>query len=563
MEPLDAGLVAALAHPGAYPHDPSAAAGVEAVQTHLSHVFLTGARVYKLRKSVKLSFVDFSARAERNADCLREVELNRRLAPDVYLGVAPVQRSATGSFVVGEVRESLDAAEREHCVVMRRLSAGRDALSLLGRGELGPREIDAVAGVLARFHARHGLGCPAPWSAAAWLARTGAPVRACIDSLRAHDPPVCDASRLGRVDRLEGDRLRALEACFEARRLAGRAVDGHGDAHLQHVWYESPGGEPLLIDCLEFDGELRRIDVASEVAFLAMDLAYRGAATLAGRFLRSYAAATDDFDLFRVVDYFTGYRALVRAKVAAIAACDAGIAAGQRAAAEESSGAHLELAERALEPPRPGALVVLCGVVGSGKSTVAGALADASGGVVISSDRTRKRMAGLDPTQRRAAPLAGGIYTREMSDRVYAGLLERAAPVVDSGRVALLDAAFAQAERRGAALAWAGARAIPALLVEVVCSREVALERLARREAEGRDPSDAGPALHAWSVRSFEPVELWPAPRRVRLSTDDPSWRDRVPALVDLVGRESRGVLAPFVHPEGGGGNEAPAGGSR
>jgi predicted kinase len=150
-----------------------------------------------------------------------------------------------------------------------------------------------------------------------------------------------------------------------------------------------------------------------------------------------------------------------------------------------------------------------------------------------------------------------------MSDRVYAGLLERAAPVVDSGRVALLDAAFAQAERRGAALAWAGARGIPALLVEVACSREVALERLARREAEGRDASDAGPALHAWSVRSFEPVDAWPAPRRVRLSTDDPSWRDRVPALVELVGREARGFLAPFVHPEGGGGSEAPAGGSR
>ena len=555
MEPLDAELVAALAHPGAYPHDASAAAGIEPVQTHLSHVFLTGERVYKLRKAVKLSFVDFSARAARNADCLREVSLNRRLASDVYLGVAPLRRAAGVGFAVGEIRESLEAArpgegEPEHCVVMRRLREGRDALSLLERGELGPPELDAVARVLARFHARHGLGCPAPWAAAAWLERTAAPLRACLESLRAHAPPVCDAASLERVTRLEHERLRTLEVRFEARRLAGRAVDGHGDVHLQHVWFETAGEEPLLIDCLEFDEELRRIDVASEVAFLAMDLAYRGALALAERFLGRYAAETDDFDLYHVVDYFAGYRALVRAKVAGIAARDAGIAPAQRAAAERSAAAHLELAERALRRPRCGALVVLCGTVGSGKSTVAASLADASCGVVISSDRTRKRMAGLAPTERPAAPLAGGIYTTGMSDRVYRGLLERALPVVESGRVAILDAAFAQAQRRRAALAWAGERGIPAFLVEVACSREVALERLARREAEGRDASDAGPALHAWSVRSFEPLDEWPAQRRVHLSTDDPSWRERVPALVERVLREAREPLAPFVHSE-------------
>jgi hypothetical protein len=567
MDRLDAELVAALAHPGAYPHDASATAGVDAVQTHLSHVFLTGERVYKLRKAVKLSFVDFSTRAARNADCLREVSLNRRLAPDVYLGVAPLRRAPASGFAVGGPRESLEAArpgepEPEHCVVMRRLREGRDALSLLERGELGPRELDAVARVLARFHGRHGLGSPAPWTAAAWLERTATPLRACVESLRAHDPPVCDARRLERVADLERERLRALEACFEARRLAGRAVDGHGDAHLQHVWFETAAEEPLLIDCLEFDEELRRIDVASEVAFLAMDLAYRGAPGLAERFLRSYAAETDDFDLYHVVDYFAGYRALVRAKVAGIAARDAGIALAQRAAAERSAAGHLELAERALEPPRRGALVVLCGTVGSGKSTVAAAFADASCGVVISSDRTRKRIAGLGPTDRPDAPLARGIYTRAMSDRVYRGLLERALPVVESGRVAILDAAFPQAERRRAALAWAGERGIPALLVEVACSREVALQRLARREAEGLDASDAGPALHAWSIRTFEPVDEWPPARRVRLSTDDPSWREQVPALAERVRRGAGGSLAPFVHLEGGDGDGEERGGA-
>jgi aminoglycoside phosphotransferase family enzyme/predicted kinase len=566
MEVLDPELLSALARPDAYPSDASAASGVEPVQTHLSRVFLTRERVYKLRKAVKLSFVDFSTREARNADCLREVALNRRLAPDVYLGVAPLRRAGPGGFVVGEVRESLGAASPvgevpEHCVVMRRLPGGRDALSLLERGELGPRHLDAVARALARFHGLHGLGRPAPWTGEAWLEKTVKPLRDCVELLRTLAPPVCDPVRLERVARSERGRARALEDRFEARRLAGRAVDGHGDVHLQHVWFETGAEEPLLIDCLEFDEELRRIDVASEVAFLAMDLAYRGARQLGERFLRRYAAETDDFDLYGVVDYLAAYRAFVRAKVAGIAARDAGIEAGQRAAAERSAASHLELAEGFLREPRGGALLVLCGVVGSGKSSAAEALADPGRGVVISSDRTRKRMAGLAATDRPGAALGGGIYRREVSDRVYRGLLDRAAAVVESGRLAVLDAAFAQAHRRRAALAWAADRAVPAFLVEVVCSPEVALERLARREAEGRDPSDAGPALHAQSVEDFEPPEEWPAERLARLRTDDPSWRDGIPSLLERAGPSAASALAPFVHSIGG--TDGSAGGAR
>lgn len=555
MEPLDAELVAALAEAGAYPRDASATSGVETLQTHLSHVFLTRERVYKLRKAVKLSFVDFSARAERNADCLREVALNRRLAPDAYLGVAALRREAGRGFVVGEVREALtepDAGQEapEHCVVMRRLPAGRDALSLLERGELGVEALEAVARVLARFHESHGLGRPAPWSAAAWLERTAAPALDCLRVLSELGPPVCDGASLSRVSALERQRFRADAARLEARRLVGRAVDGHGDVHLQHVWLERDEAPPCLIDCLEFDAELRRIDVASEVAFLAMDLAYRGRQDLAEHFLRSYAAETDDFDLYGVVDYFAAYRALVRAKVAGIAARDAAIAPAQRDAAVKSAERHLELAEAFLVRRGRGALVVLCGVVGSGKSTVAEALAGATGGAVISSDRTRKRMAGLAATDRTGAALGGGIYQKAISDRVYHGLLERAAPVTVSGRVAILDAAFAQARRRLAALAWARERQIPAFLVEVVCAGEAALERLARREAMARDPSDAGPALYAWSARSFEPPEEWPAERRTRICTDGTAWLNEILALAARLHAEAAGEsLAPFMHP--------------
>lgn len=536
-EPVAADLVAALADADAHPEDASAGRGVDVVQTHLSWVFLTGERVYKLRKAVDLPFARFGARAERNADCLREVALNRRLSPDVYLGVAPLLR-IDGRWRVGAVGEALAETGQgptpEHCVVMRRLPGGRDALSLLESGELGAAHLDAVAALVAAFHARVGLGRPAPFGAEEWRARVAGPVLANFASLAESALPEIDPGWLARVEGAARAWLEAAAGRIEARRSGMRIVDGHGDLHLAHVWFEAGPERPLLVDCIEFNEDLRRIDAASEVAFLAMDLAYRGRFRLAERFLRVYAREADDFGLYGVVDGFASYRAAVRAKVAALAVRDPAIEPAQRAAATRSAADHLALAEALLRPRRGGALVLTCGIVGTGKSTVAEALADATGGAVISSDRTRKRLAGLAATARAGAAPEGGIYDRARSDATYAGLLERAAPVVAAGRTAVLDATYAQRARREAARAWAAARGVPALLVEVRCRRETALGRLARREAEGRDPSDAGPALYDFSAAGFEATDEWPRPLRVVASTEDPGWRE---ALAEVAAR--------------------------
>jgi aminoglycoside phosphotransferase family enzyme/predicted kinase len=536
-EPLDPGVVAALREPAAYPGDPSAEQGVEWIQTHLSHVFLTGRRVYKLRKAVDLGFVCFATRAERNADCLREVALNRRLAPDVYLGVAPIEAAPAGARV-GALAEGL-AGPGEHCVVMRRLPAGRDALALLQRGALPPEALDRVAERVAEFHARHGLGVPAPFSPEEWLARCTRPVEDNFALLADGAGSLFPRDVLERAQGAARAFSAARAGHFEARRRAGRAVDGHGDLHLQHVWFETDGAEPIFVDCIEFNEGLRRIDEAAEVAFLAMDLRYRGAEGLAARFLRRYARASDDFDLYSVVDYFVSYRAAVRAKVASVAARDAGIDAGQRARAAESTLRHLELAARALAPGAGGAIVAVGGVVGSGKSTVAEALADRVGGVVVSSDRVRKREAGLAPTERAAAAPDRGIYTPEWTDRVYAGLVARAAPVVASGRVAILDATFASRARRRRAREAAAALGAPLRFLETRCAAPIAHERLARRAAAGTDPSDAGPELYARSVAAFEPVSAEEGLAHEPLDTGDPAWPaelDRCAARWGLAG---------------------------
>jgi hypothetical protein len=537
VEPLDADLAVDLARPGAHPGDARAGEGVEVVQTHLSWVFLTPARVVKLRKAVRLSFVDFGTRALRNEDCLREVRLNRRLAPDVYLGVAPLRRGPAG-YAVGDVGEALAGGEGggappEHAVVMRRLPDGRDALSLLEGGALEPTQLDAVAAVLARFHAEVGLGRPAPFDAARWREVLARPMAENLASLRESRPAGVAGEAIEAVERGFAARLAALGGELERRRQEGRAVDGHGDVHLQHVWFE-PGREaPLLIDCVEFDAALRRIDAASEVAFLFMDLAYRARRDLAERFLRRYAERADDFGLYAVVDLHAAYRAAVRAKVAGLASRDAAIAAPQRAAAAASAARHLALAGEVLGPPRPAPLVALCGTVGSGKSTAAERLADLLGGAVVSSDRTRKRLAGLAPEARAGAEVGAGLYEPEWTERTYRGVLERAAPVAASGRPALLDATFALAAQRAGALALAARLGVDAWLVEVRCSEATALARLARRAREGRDPSDAGPELLAASRRRFEPPAEWPEARRAVIESDAPDAEARLARLAD------------------------------
>jgi predicted kinase len=412
---------------------------------------------------------------------------------------------------------------------MRRLADGRDALSLLDSGELGDAHLDAVAALVAGFHARVGLGQPAPFAADEWRERVSRPVLANFASLAESKLPEIDPAWLARVEDAARAWLEDAAERIEARRRGMRIVEGHGDLHLAHVWFEAGPERPLLVDCIEFNEDLRRIDAASEVAFLAMDLAYRGRFRLAERLLRVYAREADDFGLYGVVDGFASYRAAVRAKVAALAARDTAIEPEQRAAATRSAVDHLALAEALLRPRRAAGLVVLCGIVGTGKSTVAEAVAAEVGGVAISSDRTRKRLAGLAPTDRAGAEPEGGIYDRATSDAVYAGLLERAAALVEAGRTAVLDASHATRGRREAARAWALARGLPALLVEVRCRRDTALARLARREAEGRDPSDAGPALYEFSARRFEPPDEWPRPLRAVVSTDDDAWRTQLP----------------------------------
>lgn len=519
VEDLPDGLVAGLCDSAAYAHDPTAVDGVATIQTHISHLFLTASRVYKLRKAVSLGFLEFGTRQVRNEDCLRELALNRRLASDVYLGVAPVHVTG-GDVHVGAVEESVSDPELEHCVVMRRLPPGRDAVSLVERGEFGADHVDAITRVVVGFHERHRLGQPAPFSPETWLTGIWTPVEDNFAPIAS----VIDDARLPRLARRAREVFDICHDQFQRRRLEGRAVDGHGDLHLAHVWFEADERDPLLIDAIEFSDRLRQIDAASEVAFMAMDLTYRGHGDLADRFLRRYATGSDDFHLYSVVDYFLSYRAAVRAKVAAIAAVETEVPDAQRRAARASVSRHLDLASDALFRRGQAAVVILTGVVGTGKSTAAEEVASGlAGTAVISSDRIRKRLAGLDPLDRTGAAVDADIYTEETSRRVYQGLLDRAESVIGSGRVAVLDATFSRSDQRAHAAEFARVHGVPLLIVETRCGEEGVRQRLEEREHRALDPSDAGPAFYAESVSRYEPVQELEG-EHLAVDTDDRSW---------------------------------------
>jgi predicted kinase len=233
-----------------------------------------------------------------------------------------------------------------------------------------------------------------------------------------------------------------------------------------------------------------------------------------------------------VVDYYIVHRALVRAAVAGVAAMETELGVEERRRAAKSAGDHLRLVEQLLSRRASPLLVIMCGMVGTGKSTVAETAADLLCGAVVSSDRTRKRLAGIDPEARATAAAGEGIYSPEHTTLVYDGLIERAEPVLGRGRAVVLDATYSRAEWRRRVQDWAREHGYHALLLEVRCREEVVLSRLEKRLTDTHRVSDAGPDFFAESARSFEPPTEWPVGDHLVVDSDRADWRDQLSAAL-------------------------------
>ncbi|QJW98834.1 bifunctional aminoglycoside phosphotransferase/ATP-binding protein [Frigoriglobus tundricola] len=460
-------------------------AAADVVQTHISVVVLTGDLVYKLKKPVNLGFLDFSTLERRKRFCEEEVRLNRRLAPTVYLGVVPVARGAGG-----RVRFEGEGEVLEWAVKMRRLPAGASFLERLQGDDLPPALLEAFAVRLAEFHRRAEAGPR--------VAESG---RHEVVARNARDNFVQSAAQIGVTvsrtlfDRLHGATEAALERLrplIEARAARGVPRDTHGDLHLDHVYSfpdRAPPDDLVAIDCIEFSESFRHADPIADAAFLAMDLAFRGRRDLAAAFTARYLLASDDAEGAALFPFYIAYRAAVRAKVDGMTALEEEIPEPKRAEARTLARAHWLLALGSLESAdRRPALVLVAGLPGTGKSTLARGLAERGHLALVRSDVVRKELAGVAPD----AP-GEGLYTPEWTARTYAECLRRAEAVATDGGRVIVDANFPDENRRRDFLNAAERLAVPAVLLWCRADPGVAKRRITARRS---DASDATVAVH-------------------------------------------------------------------
>ncbi len=441
-----------------------APAGV--AETHSGVVFFVGDRAYKLKKPVDLGFLDFRTREARLAACRREVVLNRRLAPDVYLGVADV----TGP----------DGRLDDHMVVMRLMPDDRRLASLVTAGAPVDAHLERLARLLARFH--HQADRSPAIDAAARRDADAARWEANAAGMEPFRGRLLDPETLDEVTGMVGRFLAGREPLFDRRIADGRARDGHGDLLADDIFCLDDG--PRVLDCLEFDDRLRFGDVLADAAFLAMDLERLGRPDLATSFLDQYRSAAGDSWPSSLAHHYVAYRAQVRAKVACVRWSQGDEASAATAAILlRLCRDHLRRAEVKL--------VLVGGAPGTGKSSVAQGLARSLDARVVRSDEVRKELAGLGSGDHVAAGLDEGLYRPAVNDATYNEMLARAREALGLGQSVVLDATWRHPRWRDAAAALAGQASAELVEIRCVAPVEVAVERVVHRLREGTDPSDA------------------------------------------------------------------------
>lgn len=513
--------------PEFYPHRPAA---VTLTQTHISYVLLAGERVYKVKKPVRFTFLDFSTLERRRHLCHEEVRLNRRLAPDVYVGVL----AACADQGAYRLTSDDDPAAVEYVIEMHRLPADRMLDQLLDRHAVTPALIDTIADRLAEFHRGAGAGPAvtangAPASVLAVLEDNYANAR----QFRDVTIPAFDDDAIQRFAR---GFLRTHDALFRQRQAQQRIRECHGDLHSEHICCTDP---LVIFDCIEFNPQFRYCDVASEMAFLAMDLDYHDRPELAARLVERYATDARDPDLPPLVPFYQCYRAYVRGKVDSLKSLEPEVGTGERAAALDSARRHFALAYRYTWAYSP-ALVIVAGLSGTGKSAVASALHARTGFVHINSDVVRKQLAGV-PADAPAKPTSydAGIYTPDLSTRTYQAMLDQAANDLGAGRGVILDATFQLRIGRHAARALARRHRVPFLIVECRCNEEEIRRRLQQRVERGAGPSDADWNVYLEQRRRFEAIGAGEEADRLVVDTERPGDQPTIDIETELVKRIS------------------------
>jgi aminoglycoside phosphotransferase family enzyme/predicted kinase len=482
-------MLAALQRPDAYPH---AAPSVRRVETHISWLFLAGDFVYKLKKPVDFGFLDFSTPQQRRRMCEEELRLNRRFSPELYLDVVPITRERD-RFAVGGQGEVV-----EYAVKMKRFPEDATLDRVARRGGLTDELTDAMCDGIAAMHAQAPVaeeadGFGEPQRIGHWFTENFDHIRPLLTD---DDDRAC-LERIARWGEAQFDRVQAV---MRGRRRRGFVRECHGDLHLGNL--VALEGRVRLFDCIEFNPELRWIDVMSDVAFLYMDLLHEGLTQQANGFLDRYLRLSGDYAGLAVLPYYFVYRALVRAKVAVLRSAQAQDA---DTAMRNVYRSYLALAERFIARPTP-VLMITHGLSGAGKSTLAARLVRRAGALQIRSDVERKRLFGLDELATSGSTVAGGIYTTDASRRTYARLADLAGAALAAGFSVIADATFLDGAQRERFAKLAATAHTGFVILDFQAPASALRARIATRRQDQADASEADLVVLDAQLRHYRPL---------------------------------------------------------
>ena len=483
-------LIKALQNPGVYPDRPEV---VTVIETHISWVLLTGRFAYKIKKPVVFGFLDFSTLEKRRFFCAEEIRLNRRLAKSVYLEVVSITGSVTNPAIDG------DGPIIEYAVKMRQFEAGRLLSECAEKGMLGSAEIDQIADMMSVFHQAAEVAAPSsPFGEAE-------DIRHWADENFRHIVPLVPGGQENQLrtvelwSRVEWEQR--SETMRERKRL-GFIRECHGDLHLGNMTLID--GEVTVFDCIEFNPQLRWIDVISELAFIAMDLAHRKLERYGFRLINRYLQQTGDYHGLALLRYYLVYRAMVRAKVALLR-LNQSVDTDERNKIRTEYAGYVSLAESYTQAPQP-RLMITHGFSGSGKSFFASPLAENLGAILLRSDIERKRLFGYKGHESTGSDAGTGIYTAAASRKTFRHLAALAESVLQAGFSVIVDATFLNADLRHQFRQIAVASQVPFLILDFQAPEPILRRRIAARRLKGSDPSEATEEILQRQMRSAEPL---------------------------------------------------------
>jgi uncharacterized protein len=481
-----------LQKPDAYP-EPTKSAHL--LQTHVSFLFITDSFVYKVKKPVDFGFLNFSTVDRRRFYCNEEVRLNRRLCPDVYLGVVEVRESAQGAAFLGKGKVI------DYAVKMKRLPEDRMLDRMLAEERVTAEDIRNIAKAIGCFHLNADRGKTIDEYGKSAIIRKN-----WEENLRGSSEFVnisLTKKDLELITKWVDTFMAANEALFAERVSHGFIRDCDGDIHLENICLTTP---LCIFDCIEFDDRFRYGDTAADIAFFLMDLDYHGKSIFADAFIDEYAAITKDSGFMRLLDFYKIYRAVIRGKVESLKLLDQNITDSDKISARNKASKYFRLARGyVLRQGMPKVLIITCGLMGSGKSAISSALAFELGFEVISSDAVRKELAEMPRDRRGSDDYGTGMYTREFNESTYLELLSRSEKFLKAGKSVIVDATFRRKSDRLLFCCLADRTGIPFYIIQVSCPEDLVKQRLDERSRNPSELSDGRWELFYRQKEEFEP----------------------------------------------------------